>query len=164
MPSFIKAHHTTSCWKAFSKSTKAKWKFFLLLQYFSCYCLKKKRRKMFLVAYSGLKLNCMALLSTCCLTNFSTILIIVFMSPAGETPTIIWFTKSVIMTTPAFSAAVAISDTLNTWQSCSLSILYLTNWLSDHLVVCQVEYIANCICLRQNIPFLCIPGVRNLPW
>ena len=64
----------------------------------------------------------------------------------GITPTIIWFTKPVIVLVPS-PAAFTICD-IKTDSPAAFLIFHFTEWLSDH----QAKYTTNYICLKQIIP------------
>ena len=49
-----------------------------------------------------------------------------------------------------------------TWQFCSLSIFYLTDWLSYRVFVYWARYAGNCICLGETIPVPCKLCVQKL--
>ena len=49
-----------------------------------------------------------------------------------------------------------------TWQFCSLSIFYLTDWLSYRVFVYWARYAGNFICLGQTIPVPCKLCVQKL--
>ena len=49
-----------------------------------------------------------------------------------------------------------------TWEFCSLSIFYLTDWLSYRVFVYWARYAGNCICLGETIPVPCKLCVQKL--
>ena len=49
-----------------------------------------------------------------------------------------------------------------TWQFCSLSIFYLTDWLFYRVFFYWARYAGNCICLGQTIPVPCKLYVQKL--
>ena len=154
--SFLKAPLTTSPGtrsKPFSKSTDAKYIFLFFAKYFPCNC--RKIKLVFTVPLPGFKRNYVSSISTCRLINFPIIfsavyriryvnfipfpflIIVVYTSAKFPfslwiTLTIIWFTRSVIMST--FSSCYLYYFLHCSWCFWSLIILDLTNGFSDSKV------------------------------
>ena len=74
-------------------------------------------------------------------------------------PTIIWFT----MSSQLLLLLLSLYHFWHyTWQFCSFSIFYLTDWLFYPVFVYWARYAGNCICVGQTIPVPCKLCVQKL--